>query len=120
MLGQTVTSFSITNSNNSLAVPLQTEASYQWEKYPIWTNLFTDGFSEGIADYTSLALDGNGAPYVACQDWANGYKTTSEIRKFYNVGEGGYFLCSISSRKCEPEKGRKRKCNLNYIGLVWQ
>lgn len=117
MLGQTVTSFSITNSNNSLAVPLQTEASYQWEKYPIWTNLCTDGFSEGIVDYTSLALDGNGAPYVACQDWANGYKTTSEIGKFYNVGEGGISYALFPAESVSPKWDES--VNVISITLDW-
>ena len=41
-----------------------------------WQVVGSPGFSAGRADYTSLAIDGSGVPYVAYQDWGNGGKAT--------------------------------------------
>ena len=44
-----------------------------------WEFVGTQGFSEGIANYTSLVLD-SGTPYVVYQDEANSKKIT--VKKF--------------------------------------
>ena len=41
-----------------------------------WHNVGNAGFSTGTANYTSLALDTGGTPYVAYQDASNGNKAT--------------------------------------------
>jgi LPXTG-site transpeptidase (sortase) family protein len=41
-----------------------------------WETVGSTGFSDGQADYTSLALDSNGKPYVAYQDVVNGSRAT--------------------------------------------
>ena len=41
-----------------------------------WVPVGSPGFSAGAANNTSLALDGNGTPYVAYQDLANGFRAT--------------------------------------------
>ena len=41
-----------------------------------WQVVGSAGFSAGQADYTSLAIDGSGVPYVAYQNGANDYKAT--------------------------------------------
>lgn len=41
-----------------------------------WWSVGTAGFSTGEADYTSIAIDGNGTPYVAFSDYDNSHKAT--------------------------------------------
>ena len=43
---------------------------------PVWSPVGTVGFSDGNANYTSLALDSHGTPYVAYRDDGHGYKAT--------------------------------------------
>jgi len=55
--------------------------------------LGTAGFSDGEADYVSLAVDANGTSYVAYSDVANSNKAT--VMKFVNgawttVGTSGF------------------------------
>ncbi len=58
-----------------------------------WQNVGTPGFSAGLADYPSFAIDGNGAPYIAYQDGINSHKAT--VMKYskgswINVGNPGF------------------------------
>lgn len=48
-----------------------------------WLTVGAPGFSTDVADYTSLAIDNNGAKYVAYSDAANGNKST--VKKFDGV-----------------------------------
>ena len=47
----------------------------------IWQNVGSAGFSAGQADYTSMALDSSGTPYVAFQDDTNSDKATVKFQK---------------------------------------
>ncbi len=42
----------------------------------LWQQVGSVGFSAGSADYTSLAIDSSGTPYVAYQDRVNGKAAT--------------------------------------------
>ncbi|MEO8231693.1 MAG: T9SS type A sorting domain-containing protein [Ignavibacteriota bacterium] len=65
-----------------------------------WWNVGTPGFSTGLVKYTSLAIDGNGTPYVAYADYGNLLKAT--VMKYngsswivvgtpgFSAGEAGY------------------------------
>jgi len=58
-----------------------------------WTTVGSAGFSDGEADYTNLAFDSSGTPYVTFSDYANSKKAT--VMKFINgawmtVGTAGF------------------------------
>jgi hypothetical protein len=58
-----------------------------------WVNVGSAGFSAGQADYTSLAFNLSGQPYVAYMDWVNSQFAT--VMKFdgtnwVNVGNTGF------------------------------
>ena len=58
-----------------------------------WEAVGLPGFSAGVANYTSLALDASGTPYVAYQDYGNSNKAS--VMKFngsswVNVGSAGF------------------------------
>ena len=60
-----------------------------------WQIVGSAGFSADYADYTSLALDASGTPYVAYSDWNNDGKAS--VMKFngsswVNVGSAGFTL----------------------------
>ncbi len=60
-----------------------------------WQQVGMAGFSRGQADYISLAMDSSGVPYVAYQDWANGYKASvmrfnSANSSWEQVGVAGF------------------------------
>ncbi|MCU6711946.1 InlB B-repeat-containing protein [Paenibacillus sp. J5C_2022] len=59
----------------------------------LWQPLGNTGFTAGSANYTSIAIDGNGTPYVVYQDGGNSNKAT--VMKFVNgswatVGSAGF------------------------------
>jgi hypothetical protein len=65
-----------------------------------WTPLGSRGFSAGEVEYTSLALDTGGTPYIAFQDVANGYKAT--VMKYssgswVNVGSPGFSIGGVDN-----------------------
>ena len=47
---------------------------------PSWTVVGTPGFSAGATDYTSLAIDPTGTPFLGYRDLANSGKAT--VQKF--------------------------------------
>jgi ABC-type phosphate transport system substrate-binding protein len=58
-----------------------------------WVNEGSAGFSAGQADYTSMAIDGSGTPYVVYAEWFNSAKAT--VMKYngsswVNVGTAGF------------------------------
>ncbi len=60
-----------------------------------WEQVGQAGFSAGSAEYTSLALDSGGNPYVAYKDGANSSKTSvmkfnSETSSWEQVGQAGF------------------------------
>ncbi|MCX6112800.1 MAG: hypothetical protein NTY22_05910, partial [Proteobacteria bacterium] len=69
------------------------KAIYTKMKHPIWKTVGSSGFSDGQAEYTSLAIDSNNTPYVAYTDYENSYKAT--VQKFNGtsweiVGSAGF------------------------------
>ena len=74
---------------------------------PMWRVVGTAGFSAGIADYTSLAFDSTGTPYVAYEDGSNGNKAT--VQKFsagswtvvgtagFSAGQASYVSLALDS-----------------------
>jgi hypothetical protein len=54
----------------------QTGASYQWVKDSKWTNVGTADFSVSAADYTSIAIDTLGTPFIVFSDHSNARKAT--------------------------------------------
>ncbi len=56
-----------------------------------WVNVGNAGFSQGVANYTSLAID-NGTPYVAYMDNANSKATVMKYdgTSWVNVGNAGF------------------------------
>ncbi len=64
-----------------------------------WWNVGTAGFSTSRADYTSIAIDGNGTPYVAYKDYGNSYKATVmkyDGNNWVNVGSAGFSAGEVS------------------------
>jgi hypothetical protein len=72
----------------------------------MWQNVGNPGFSVDSADYTSLAFDMSGQPYVAYQDIANERKVT--VMKFDGAN---WLLVSSAYRPC-PEFFRATFCGL--------
>ena len=63
----------------ALLLPVVTCAQQPWYKSSpldyMWMNVGNSGFSQGEADYTSLAFNpSNNQPYVAYQDYGNSNK----------------------------------------------
>ncbi len=86
-----------------LLLPATVIAQKPWYKSsPLdyaWQNVGTAGFSAGEADYTSLAFNLSGDPYVAFQDWGNSGKAT--VMKFNGtnwiyVGNAGFSVDKAS------------------------
>lgn len=76
-----------------LSTAVQSGASYQWVKNAKWQNVGLPDFSTGNADYTSIAIDSSGTPYVLYSDDANGGKAT--VQKYdganwVTVGTAGF------------------------------
>jgi hypothetical protein len=68
----------------------------------MWMNVGTAGFSIAKTEYTGLAFDSTGQPFVAYCDYGNSYKVT--VMKFsgtnwVNVGNAG-FSDSIAGDIC--------------------
>ncbi len=59
-----------------------------------WVNIGTPGFSAGIADYTTIAVDASGTPFVAYSDGntVNHYATVMKFNgtTWVNVGSPGF------------------------------
>ena len=72
-----------------------------WEGWlPSWVAVGKVGFSAGIAQDLSIAIDGNGTPYVAYMDKANGFKAT--VKKYngsnwITVGTVGFSAADASN-----------------------
>jgi hypothetical protein len=65
-----------------------------------WTTVGSPGFSGGEADFTSIAIDGNGTPYVVYSEYGNSSKAT--VRKYNGsswalVGSAGFSAGSASN-----------------------
>ncbi|TSA27894.1 MAG: hypothetical protein D4R67_05220 [Bacteroidetes bacterium] len=80
----------------TLSVELQTGASYCWYEITTpnaWQNVGNPGFSAGQVNYTCLAFNPSGQPYVAFKDF--GYSNQATVMKFdginwVNVGNPGF------------------------------
>ncbi|WP_256758450.1 S-layer homology domain-containing protein [Cohnella sp. WQ 127256] len=64
-----------------------------------WADVGSAGFSTGNVNYTSIAIDNSGTPYVVYQDEGNSYKAT--VMKYNgssweNVGSAGFSTGSVS------------------------
>ena len=44
-----------------------------------WLPVGSPGFSAGLANYTSLAIDKSGTPYVVYEDYGNNYSANIDI-----------------------------------------
>ena len=58
-----------------------------------WKNVGNEGFSAGLAVYTSLAFSPSGQPYVAFQDWGDSKKATVMTfngTNWVNIGSAGF------------------------------
>src|SRR4051812_41935190 len=60
----------ISGNLNLTNFPSGCQVAYQWQ------NVGPAGFTSGAAQYTVIAFDSSGAPYVAYRDAANGNKAT--------------------------------------------
>src|SRR5690606_6622045 len=57
-----------------------------------WVNVGSAGFSAGITGNNSIAIDGNGTPYVAYYDGSNAKVTSMKFNgsTWVNVGSPGF------------------------------
>jgi hypothetical protein len=60
-----------------------------------WEQVGAVGFSAGVVQYISLAIDSGGRPYIAYRDYANGYKASvmrynSAAGTWEQVGAAGF------------------------------
>lgn len=76
--------------SSSVAYGLVTVMKYNGTN---WVTVGSPGFSNGVAAFTSIAIDAHGVPFVAYDDGANGSKAT--VMKYngsswVNVGSAGF------------------------------
>ncbi|WP_010243550.1 InlB B-repeat-containing protein [Acetivibrio cellulolyticus] len=81
-----------------------------------WEAIGSEGFSQGAADYTSIALDTNNTPYVAYVDARNGGKVT--VKKYTDnvwqtVGTEGF-----SEKKAIDTSIAIDKNNIPYVVYI--
>ncbi len=89
------TAYYVLGDSVQLSVNPQSGIVYDWYK-PVseaWHDVADPGISAGQADYTNLAFNSGGTPYLAYMDVGNGYKAT--VKKFdngnwINVGNAGF------------------------------
>jgi LPXTG-site transpeptidase (sortase) family protein len=62
-----------------------------------WETVGSAGFSAWQAEYTSMAFDSSGTPYVAYQDWGNDYKAT--VMRYENGNWDTVGLAGFSAGK---------------------
>jgi hypothetical protein len=78
-----------------------------------WETVGSSGFSQGVADDISIALDGNNVPYVAYLDVANSYGST--VQKFNGtswevIGKAGFSAGQVTKTVIAIDKN-----NLPYV-----
>ena len=84
----------------------------------LWENVGSAGFSAGSVEYTSVAIDGSGTPYVVYQDGNNRRKAT--VKKYngsswVNVGSAG-FSAGTALYKYSHRQQRNALCCVSGFG----
>lgn len=99
-----------------------------------WVAVGSAGFSDGVADYLSLAFDSNDTPYVVYGDFANSSKAI--VKKFdrnnwITIGRAGFlsegvgFITLALDNNCTPYVVYKDEANsykvtvMKYYGINW-
>ncbi len=85
----------ITSTPTNTSTPTATATLNVHNPHGNWNNVGSAGFSAGQAEYTSLAFDTDGNPYVAFRDDANGTKAT--VMEYSNGSWANYGSAGFSA-----------------------